>query len=473
MKSTIKVLSALVVGFLLGIWLGGGEEPVPMAETASYNCPMHPMVISDRPGTCPVCGMDLVKVRQPASETSSGDRKILFWRAPMDPNFTSEKPGKSPMGMDLIPVYADGAATEGVVRIDPVTIQNIGVKTALVERKPVTRMVRTVGRVDTDETGLSDVTTKVSGWVEYLFADYTGQEVAAGQKLLNLYSPELVAAQEEYLSALTFSRRLATTRSDEGQRGAFELLDASRQRLLYLDVQQESIDRLATTMEASRVTTIRAPHAGVVVHKGVVDGAHIKAGQHLYRIADLSRVWIQVDVYESELPWVKVGQTAEMEFASRPGEVMAGIVTYIDPVVEPKSRTVKVRIDVANPEGYLKPEMYANVRIMASLNRNSLMVPSQAIIRSGSRSIAVVALGEGAFRPQEVVLGIESGGELEVMEGLKEGDRIVTSSQFLIDSESNLKAAMSAMVSKGTPESSTGEAGPEMDSAASAGGHTH
>lgn len=459
MKRLLSITVPLVIGLLVGLWLAGGESDPQETESASYICPMHPTVVSERPGSCPVCGMDLVPARD--AHSAQGERKILHWRAPMDPSFTSDKPGKSPMGMDLVPVYEDGSEG-GTVLIDPVTQQNIGVKTVVAAVKPMKRAVRTVGRVDYDETRLTDVSAKVSGWVEHLFVDFTGQEVKAGQKLLNIYSPELVAAQEEFLSALTFSKRFSTTGSTDAVRGAYDLLESARKRLVYLDVQQEQIDRLATDLEAARVMAIHSPQEGVVVHKAVYDGGHIKAGEHLYRIADLSHVWVHADIYEYELPWVHVGQEAEVELSYQPGQIYRGEVTYIYPFLEPKTRTVKVRMAFDNADLALKPEMYANVRIRPMLAREALLVPTQAIIASGERSILVIALGDGRFRPQEVTLGVEANGETEVLKGIQEGDVIVTSAQFLIDSESNLKAALSAMTSESSSEPSEKMSGETM-----------
>lgn len=461
----IIILAALAVGFIGGTWISG-DDPAPTeagGEAVVYRCPMHPTVVSDRPGTCPVCGMDLVKDRDsgtPGSASSSGEREILYWRAPMDPSYTRDEPGKSPMGMDLVPVYADEAAAEGAVRIDPATVQNIGVKTTTVQRQVLKRTIRTVGRVDYDETLLTDVNTKVAGWVEKLYVDYTGQKVRKGQRLLEIYSPELVAAQEEYLTALDYHRRIASGSTEDVEKGARDLLSSARQRLLYWDITEDQIRDLEKTRSVQRTMVLHSPQQGVVVHKAVYDGAHIKAGEHLYRIADLSRVWVYADVYEYELPWLKEGQSAEVELSYQPGKVYRGEVTYIYPFLDSKTRTVKVRMAFENPDGSLKPEMYANVRIRPEVSKDALVVPMQAVIRSGERNVVIRALGDGRFMPRNVVTGVEADGVLEVLKGLEEGDRIVTSAQFLIDSESNLKAALTTMEE---PKGGGGES-MEMDS---------
>ena len=463
-KRIATFVVVLAVGFVAGVWLRGDDTMGPgRVEASVYRCAMHPTVVSDTPGSCPVCGMDLVMDRQEdhQHETAgeSKERKILSWRAPMDPDYTMQKPGKSPMGMDLVPVYEDEVmGGGGGVKIDPRTVQNMGVKTALVERKSLSRTVRTIGRVDYNETRMTDVNTKVMGWVEKLFVDYTGKVVRKGEPLLELYSPELVGAQEEYLTALDYSRRLKERAAADVMSGAFDLLKSAKQRLLYWDITEKQISDLEKTREVKRTMTIYSPQEGVVVHKEVFEGAHIEAGQHLYRISDLSRVWVYADVYEYELPWVQVGQQAEVELSYEPGHKFHGEVTFIYPFLESKTRTVKVRMVFPNPEMKLKPGMYANVRIKPLVSRDALVVPSQAVIRSGERNTVILALGEGRFMPRDIVIGVQADEVYEVLNGLREGQPIVMSAQFLIDSESNLKAALSSMA--GDPSNSVQEGKP-------------
>lgn len=459
----VNIIAAVVilgVGFAAGIWIGGGESETVTeeAEAATYRCPMHPTVVSDRPGSCPICGMDLVQDREDtqdqASTKKSGERKVLHWRAPMDPNYVSKTPGKSPMGMDLIPVYEDEVmGGGGGVKIDPVTVQNIGVKTAQIKRRALSRQVRAVGKVDYDETRITDVNTKIMGWVEKLFVDYTGQDVKKGQPLLEIYSPELVAAQEEYLTASDYVKRLKETASKDALKGAQDLLHASKQRLLYWDITEGQIAELEQKRIVNRTMTVYSPQGGVVTHKAVNQGAHIKAGQHLYRIAALDRVWVYADIYEYEMPWVKVGQKAEVALPSMPGKTLTGKVTYVFPFLESKTRTVRVRMAFDNAGFALKPDMFANVKIQPVVSRDAVVVPTQAVIHSGERNVVIIDMGEGRFMPREVVLGVEAEGVYEVLQGLSEGERIVTSAQFLIDSESNLKAALAGMVGQDSGDS--------------------
>ena len=449
-KYAIAILPALAVGVWVGASLERREPDRVHAheEHASvYRCAMHPTMVSDTPGSCPICGMDLVRDEPPPTRgTGSGERAVAYWRAPMDPTYTSDTPGVSPMGMDLVPVYEDELSNEGTVTIDPVTVQNIGVKTATVERRVLNRSVRTSGRVDYDETRITDVNTKIAGWVEQLFVDYTGQMVRKGEPLLEIYSPELVAAQEEYLTAVDHSNRLRAGAADSRLSGAADLLSASLQRLRYWDITDQQIDDLRQQGTARRTMTVHSPQEGTVVHKAVFDGQHIEPGQHLYRIAELSQVWVYADIYEYELPWVREGQQAEVELSYLRGKTFKGQVTSVYPFLESKTRTVKVRMSFPNPELDLKPEMYANVTIRSPVSQERVVVvPVQAVIHSGSRYVAVVSLGKGRFQPRDIRIGVEANGYYEVLEGLREGDRIVTSSQFLIDSESNLKAAIDAM----------------------------
>jgi Cu(I)/Ag(I) efflux system membrane fusion protein/cobalt-zinc-cadmium efflux system membrane fusion protein len=444
-----KPVIAAVIILLAGIGIGtqladppGGTTKEAAATTS--RCAMHPTVISDQPGECPICGMDMV-ADQPIATGPAGEPKIAYWRAPMDANYTSDGPGKSPMGMDLIPVYEDELSQNGTVTIDPVTVQNIGVRTATVERRPLQRNVRTVGRVDYDETRRTDVNTKIAGWVEKLYVDFTGQQVTVGQPLLEIYSPDLVAAQEEYLTALDYHRRLQVSAAGNVVSGASDLLAAAAQRLRYWDITAAQIGELERAQTVQRRMTIYSPQQGVVTHKSVLDGQYVKPGEHLYRIAELSTVWVLADIYEYELPWLKTGQQATVTLSYLPGKAFTGRITYIDPYLNPKTRTATARIILDNPVGELKPGMYAEVEIKTPVSGDAVVVPVQAIIHSGRRRVAIVSLGEGRFQPRDIEVGVESEGNYQVLQGLREGETIVTSAQFLIDSESNLKEAVSAM----------------------------
>ena len=378
-----------------------------------------------------------------------GGARPLYWKAPMDPTYIRDKPGKSPMGMDLVPVCpgAEGDSGPGV-RIDPATLQNMGVRTAPVVRRDLSRRIRAVGRVTWDERLVAHVHTKIQGWVEKLYVDYEGQEVRRGQPMLEIYSPELVATQEELLRARRY--RELTTRSGlaDIQESGEALYRATLRRLKLWDIPQSEIDRLLETGEVRRTLTLLAPRSGIVVELTVREGMEIAPNENLFTIADLHRVWILADVYEYELPWVAVGQRATVELSYLPGRIFEGEVTYIYPYLDPKTRTARVRIELENPEEILKPDMFANVTLHADPRPGVLVVPDEAVIRSGRRNVVIVALGGGRFDPRTVQLGIESGdGSVEVIHGLREGEEVVVSGQFLIDSESRLKEAIQKMLS--------------------------
>ncbi len=387
-----------------------------------------------------------------------GGVAALYWKAPMDPTYVRQVPGKSPMGMELVPECPSGRgdAPDGMVVIDSATIQNIGVRTVPVLRKDLARSVRAVGRVAYDERRVTHVHTKVQGWVEDLRVHFVGQEVKRGQPLLEIYSPELVATQEELLLAARYRDATAQSPFDDVRGGGQSLLAATERRLALWDIPERDIERLLRTGEVKRTLTLYAPESGVVTRLGVRSGMEVQPNASLYTIADLSKVWVLADVYEYELPWLEIGQEATVEINYIPGEPMRGKLTYIAPFLDPKTRTTEVRIELDNASGKLKPGMFGNAVIAGAPRRAVLAIPSNAVIRSGTRTIAVVSLGEGRFDPREIELGLDTAdGWLEVRSGLEEGELIVVSSQFLIDSESNLQEAREKFLSaERAPESS-------------------
>ena len=380
-----------------------------------------------------------------AADGPCGGPAPLYWRAPMDPTYVREAPGRSPMGMDLIPVCPGegGAPAEGTVQIDPRTVQNIGVRTETATRRNLSRSIRAVGRVAYDERRVEHVHTKVQGWVEKLNVDFVGQEVRRGQPLLEVYSPELVATQEELLVAARYRDATSESPFEDVRGGGASLYEATRRRLELWDISQRDIERLLQTGKVQKTLTLYAPSNGVVTALGVRSGMEVRPSQNLYNIADLSTVWAMADVYEYELPWLALGQPGAVELAYLPGRHFGGPVTYIAPFLDPKTRTAEVRIELPNPGGDLRPGMFGNVIIQGSPREAVVAVRSEAVIRSGRRNLVVVALGDGRFAPRTVSLGMDTGdGWLEVSDGLEAGEEIVVSSQFLIDSESNLQEAV-------------------------------
>lgn len=383
-----------------------------------------------------------------AGNTGQKERKVKYWQAPMDPTYIRDKPGKSPMGMDLIPVYEDegGESDSDAIRIDPVTVQNIGVKTAIVKNRPLAREIRTVGRVDYNERRVEHIHTKMEGWVEKLYVDFLGEEVKKGAPLLSIYSPELVSTQEEYLLALKYKKSLGQSPFSVISEGAGTLLSSTRRRLELFDITSRQIDEIEQSGEVRKDLILHSPTHGVVTEKMVQEGMYVKPGMNLYTIADISDVWVYADIYEYELPWLKVGQEAEMTLSYLTGKTFRGKISYIYPFLDKKTRTVKVRMQFDNPGWELKPNMYTNVKVRSRIAGATLAVPVEAVLRSGDKDVVILSLPGGKFLPRDLRIGVEGGGYYQVLDGLSEGDRVVTSAQFLIDSESKLKEAISKML---------------------------
>lgn len=428
--------------------------PVSVEAAQQYTCGMHPMVITDEPGLCPICNMDLTPLKSADSELSipAGERKIKYWVAPMDPTFIRDEPGQSPMGMDLVPVYEDEAVTGSIISIDPVTSQNMGVRMTTVTRKNMSRTVRTVGLVGYEEPKQFSVNSKVDGWVERLYVNETGQFVKRGSPLLEIYSPVLVSAQEEFLLARNNSHSLTKSPFPSIADGAKRLLDSSRRRLKLWDISDRQIARLEKNGEVSKTLILYAPYDGIVNMKMVREGQYVKSGMELLMISDISKVWIYADIYEYEMPWVKVGQKAQIILPYVGSDPIESEVSYIYPFVEPKTRTIKARFDIDNPEFTLKPDMYVNVRLETEPVENALTVPVEAVLHSGERQTVFVALGEGKFEPRLVKTGLQSEeGDIEIVQGLLEGEHVVVSAQFMLDSESKLREAIQKMLNPEPP----------------------
>jgi len=377
-------------------------------------------------------------------------KKIKYWAAPMDPTYIRNEPGKSPMGMDLVPVYAeDGEEKEpaSTIRIDPVTIQNMGVRLGRVKRKPLSKYIRAFGNITYDERRIYTVNTKFNGWIEKLYVNFIGETVKKGQPLFEIYSPELVTAQEEYLLALQQNRDLKDSSYARIREGAQRLLKASHTRLRYWDLSEKQIKKIENTGNVQKTLTIYSPTRGVVIKKNAFQGHYVKAGQHQYEIADLSKVWVDVDIYEYEFPWVRKGMPAKMELSYIPGEVFNGNVLFVYPFLTAKTRTARLRLEFPNADYQLMPDMYANVTLESAIVGDSLVIPQEAVIDSGVRKIVFVALGKGKFQPREVKLGVEGNdNEFQVLEGLQENEEIVISAQFMLDSESRLREAIQKML---------------------------
>jgi RND family efflux transporter MFP subunit len=390
-------------------------------------------------------------------------KKIKYWVAPMDPTFVSNEPGKSPMGMDLVPVYeedGDNQASGTSIRIDPVMVQNMGIRVGKVTKKPLTKNIRTVGTVNYNETQLFIVNSKFNGWIEKLHVDFVGENVVKGQPLFDIYSPEVLTAQQEYLLAFDQYLNLPVNASDSIKGATQRMLTASRNRLLYWDLDESFVKQLETSGVTQKTVTISSPATGVVIKKNAFEGHYVKTGLHQYEIADLSTVWVDVDIYEYELPWVHKGMSAEMELAYIPGKIFKGEVLFVYPYLDMKTRTAKLRLSFTNFELELKPGMYANVNLEAKSTESTLVIPQEAIIDSGVRKVVFIALPKGRFQAKEVRVGVEGNDyEIQILEGLSEGDNIVLSGQFLLDSESRLREAIQKMLEVRNSPSDSDEAG--------------
>jgi len=412
-----------------------------------YRNPMNPAITSPVPAQDEM-GMDYIPVY--AEEDKPKEKKILFYRNPMNPAITSPVPAQDEMGMDYIPVYAEEDNSDdepaGTVKIDPVTVQNIGVRTAIAKRQSLSNQINAVGRVDYDEERLTRLHPKTEGWVDELFVDKTGEFVKKDTILLGLYSPQLVSSQQEYLLALNNQANLEGSSFEDIRKGADELVRSSRERLELLDVPEHQIRELEKTRKIKKSLHIHSPFDGIVMKVGVREGQYVTPATELYMLADLTNIWVYVDIYENELPWVKLGDTAKMKVSGIPGEIFTGKVTYIYPYLESKTRTNRIRLEFENQDLRLKPEMFANVTIMASRQVDAIVVPSEAIVRSGTNEQVFVVRGAGKFEPRDVLLGVSARGMTQILSGVKAGEEVVTSSQFLIDSESKLREATAKMM---------------------------
>jgi Cu(I)/Ag(I) efflux system membrane fusion protein len=357
--------------------------------------------------------------------------EVLYWVAPMDPNYRRDKPGKSPMGMDLIPFYAGNEAQGSNVSISPTVVQNLGIRTAKAELTRLWRGIDTVGYVDYDESKVSHIHLRTEGWIEKLAVESEGERVKKGDFLFDIYSPKLVNAQEELVTALA-----------TGNKG---LIRATKERLSALGISAVQIEQLQKDKKVKQRISIYAPQDGVVSSLPVREGMFVKPAQKVMTLGDLSSVWLLAEVFERQSQWVEVGQHAEVRLSYIPGKDWKGEVEYIYPSLDPITRTLKVRLRFDNPGELLKPNMYANVKIFGGAKEKTIVIPLEGLIRTGREERVIISLGEGKFEARSVSAGIESGHYVEILDGVNEGDRIVTSGQFLIDSEASMRASINRM----------------------------
>jgi len=387
-----------------------------------------------------------------APKVDATGRKILYYQDPMHPWYKSDKPGIAPdCGMKLVPVYADeqqtaaaGPLPPGAVQISPARQQLMGVTTALAEYRPIVKTIRTVGQVAIDETLLAQVHVRVSGWIQKVFVDYTWQPVTKGEALFTVYSPDLLATEQEYLLALRARQSLGSSPYQEVSSGTESLLEAARRRLTLWDLTDAQIDQLQKSGEAQHEIAFYAPASGYVMERKAYPNQYVTPDTELYKLVDLSRIWVQADVYEFEMPSVSLGQEATMTTESLPGTTFEGRVVFVYPDVKADTHTGTVRLEFPNPELKLKPGMFVNVELHKSFGRQ-LTVPADAVLDSGTRQLVFVDLGKGGFAPREVQVGERTQDYIAILRGLRAGERVVTRANFLIDSESNLRQSMEGM----------------------------
>ena len=427
-RGAVLVVLGVAAGVAGTVWLTRGEHSMPMAGAES-------------------------------GQQSDDGRRVLYWRAPMDPTYTSDRPGKSPMGMDLVPVYEDEAAADAGdtgetgaqagVRVSRSFLQNFAVRTAPVRRGTLPVAIRTVGILAHNEERVVSVQTKYEGWIERASVNNVGETVDRGDVLFEIYSPQLLTTQREFLGAIDYAARLQEGGAyPEAVDRAQSLVEASRERLLYWDMTGEQIDALAESRTVTRTVRVFAPASGFIVEKmgDSMEGLRIGPGMTILKIADHSTLWAETDFYEDDLRHVRERQAVVIEADAFPGMQWSGRILFFRPAVNPETRTLTAFVEVANPDLRLRPMMYVNVMVRTSGADDAVMVPSEAILHSGTRAVVIVAGEDGVFEPREVVLGTESEDMQEVASGLAEGENVVVSSQFLIDSDANLRAAISQLL---------------------------
>ena len=428
MKSRLKKLSGVLALLLLG-----AAVPVALIWNPWHWSWTDALTARLRAGSTPGPAQS-----QPAaaSATAPKERKVKYWRAPMNPNYISDKPGKSPMGMDLVPVYEDEQEQETGIRVDPSFLQNFAVRTVKAATGSIPVDIRTVGLLNYNDKNLAFINTKFEGWIEKAYVNYVGEAVSKGQALFEIYSPQLVTTQQDYLSALEYVQKLSGGADPDAVARARSLLAATRERLRYWDISGGQIDELERSGKITRTLKAVSPVSGVVVSKmsDSLEGTKVAAGMNIYKIADLSSIWAAVEVYEDQIRYMQPGRVADITVDAFPNRHWSGKVIYLDP----------------NQDEKLRPQMYANVEVHVPVVSGAVIVPEEAVLHSGESSVVIVEKAKGLFEPRTVELGALGDGHREIRKGVRAGEMVVTSSQFLIDSESNLKDAIQTMLADRT-----------------------
>jgi len=430
-----KLIGAVVIAFVLGAALPFGylwiqEKGLQSAESEQeaaqlWTCPMHPHLLEEEPGNCPICGMRLVPVEAP-------EPAEMEMSEPMDE--TGE--------------HAEDEAAGPTVRVSQAFLQNFSVRTVVAERGAIPVDLRTIGVLRYDQKRIVSISIKFEGWIENALVNYIGEEVSNGDLLFEIYSPQLVTTQKEYLAALEYLDQL----SDGGRADAVEraraLVEATRERLGWWDVTDEQIASLGESRQVTRTLKIYAPASGVLVEKmgDSLEGMKLSPGMTVFKLADMTRIWADVEVYEHQIQGVRLGQTAHITVDAFPGRQWTGRIVYLDPTINPRTRTLQARVEIENGDRALRPEMYANIELQPRSAAGVVRVPREVVLHTGERSVVIVQREAGVFEPREVELGASGGEWQEVRSGIEAGETLVASSQFLIDSESNLREAVNQML---------------------------
>jgi Cu(I)/Ag(I) efflux system membrane fusion protein/cobalt-zinc-cadmium efflux system membrane fusion protein len=469
---------------------GTPQPPSAPAGEQLYTCGMHPQVIRNHPGTCPICGMELTPLKH-AGSVPAGQRKILYWWDPMmSPPYISDKPGKSPMGMDLVPVYEDQVAAGPAVIIDPTIVQNMGVRVAIAAEGPLHRTLRAVGYLAEAQPSQHDVNLRVSGWIETLYADVEGMHLQAGAPLFDLYSPELQVAIEELIAARRSRQGLRARNplpdppprpemaAGEGiqpggiGRASDALVTTAERKLELLGLSRAQVRELGELERAPATVTFTSPITGHLIEKPIVDGSAVQAGMRALRIVDHSSLWLDIAVFEQQLPFVHIGQTVRISVLAFPGQAFDGTISFIHPHVDPMTRTVMARVVVTNPQLQLRPGMYATAEIDSELVGRALLVPRDAVIDTGTKQVVFVARPQGHFDPRRVTVGVSgSDDKVQILAGLAPGEHVVTSGQFLLDAESRFREAIQRFLEPGTGNSTQKTQGTQSNAEGSV--HVH
>jgi membrane fusion protein, copper/silver efflux system len=419
----------------------------PGRRILHYVDPMHPAYTSDRPGIAPDCGMRLepVYADDTGPSTTASGSKALYYRDPQRPEYTADRPGLNPeTGNTLEAVYSAATAPPGAIRISPERQQMIGVKFATVESGAATRAIRTVGKVMADETRVGHVHTRIEGWIEKVFVDFTGEVVTKGEPMLAIYSPEMLASQQELLLAVRARDLMNANPLASAAAHGESLFEAAKRRLELWDLSEDQIQQVLRTGQPIRSVTVHAPMAGFVTERKAFPNQKVTPDSDLYTITDLSRVWIMADVFEADIMAIRTGDAAYVSFSNRSAPPLAARVNYIQPQVDPMTRTLQVRLDAANPGMRMKPDMFVNVEFGVTTTPQ-LTVPADAVLDTGDRQTVFVDLGNGYLEPRQVTVGEHFGDRVAITRGVSAGERVVASGTFLIDSESQLRAAASGM----------------------------